>query len=91
MCFLAAICSVLLLSTERILISTRCATEQLAAETFRYVLGCIPGVWLEFQYDALRKFLMNQQIPSPGLWVLCAAVPAHWAMCVLLLECLLIH
>lgn len=87
MCFLAAICSVLLLSTERILISTRCATEQLAAETFRYVLGCIPGVWLEFQYDALRKFLMNQQIPSPGLWVLCAAVPAHWAMCVLLLEC----
>eukprot|EP00438_Fugacium_kawagutii_P004064 Skav200555 [mRNA] locus=scaffold2256:64036:66285:+ [translate_table: standard] len=44
------------------------------------------GVWLEFQYDALRKFLMNQQIPSPGLWVLCATVPAHWATCVFLLE-----
>ena len=29
---------------------------------------------------------MNQQIPSPGLWVLCGAVPVHWAVCVLLLE-----
>ena len=86
MCLLAAICSLLLLCTEQIMIWTRCATEELAAETFRYVLGCIPGVWLEFQYDALRKFLMNQQIPSPGLWVLCAAVPAHFGICVLLLD-----
>ncbi|CAK8990244.1 Multidrug and toxin extrusion protein 1 (MATE-1) (mMATE-1) (Solute carrier family 47 member 1) [Durusdinium trenchii] len=86
MVFLAAICSLLLLSTEQMLILTGCATEQLAADTFRYVLSCIPGVWLEFQYDALRKFLMNQQIPSPGFWVLVGAVPAHWAMCVVLLN-----
>ncbi|CAJ1334807.1 unnamed protein product [Effrenium voratum] len=86
MLLLSAACSLLLLGTEDMLLWSRCATQQLAAQTHRYVLGCIPGVWVEFQYDSLRKFLMNQQLPSPGLWVLCAAVPVHFIVSVLLLE-----
>lgn len=43
-------------------------------------------MWLEFQYDSLRKFLMNQQIPSPGLWVLTLVVPLHLLSCLLLLD-----
>ena len=86
MLLLASVCSVLLLQTEGLLLWTGCANEEIAANTSRYVLASIPGMWFLFQYWSLKKFLVNQQISSPVFWVLCVAIPCHLGVCVLLLE-----
>ncbi|CAE6931539.1 DTX37, partial [Symbiodinium natans] len=86
MLLFAAAASVLLWQTEALLLWLGCASEQIAADTARHVIASIPGACFTFQYDSLRKFLMNQQISSPGFWVLVATVPCHLAMSVLLLE-----
>ena len=44
MLLLSAVCSMLLLSTEQLLLATGSASEELANETYRYVLCCIPGL-----------------------------------------------
>eukprot|EP00425_Heterocapsa_triquetra_P045445 CAMPEP_0195067722 /NCGR_PEP_ID=MMETSP0448-20130528/12695_1 /TAXON_ID=66468 /ORGANISM="Heterocapsa triquestra, Strain CCMP 448" /LENGTH=486 /DNA_ID=CAMNT_0040099169 /DNA_START=14 /DNA_END=1474 /DNA_ORIENTATION=- len=78
MTLLSAVASFLLcFGTERALLALGCADEEMAAMTSAFVIGCVPGLFFEYQYDTLRKFLLNQEISTPSLCVVGITAPLH--------------
>mmetsp|Transcript_76263 Transcript_76263/g.177005 ORF Transcript_76263/g.177005 Transcript_76263/m.177005 type:complete len:478 (+) Transcript_76263:129-1562(+) len=79
-------CAVLLCFTEPLLTVVGVADSHTASLARNFVFACIPGIWFDFQYDTLRKFLLNQGLPTPSLVVLAVAFPVQLLCCALLLQ-----
>lgn len=82
---LALGCAGVLLYTEDLLAAVGVADSHVASLTSSMVFACLPGIWFDFQYEALDKFLMNQEVPTPSFLVSCIAVPMHFVWCRVLL------
>jgi len=85
MTFLAAVCTGILLCVESLVLHLGVADMDTAFLVKQYVFAHLPGLWFEFQYDTLRKCLLNQRFPTPSLMVLIVTVPAHALICHILM------
>mmetsp|Transcript_84112 Transcript_84112/g.223287 ORF Transcript_84112/g.223287 Transcript_84112/m.223287 type:complete len:477 (-) Transcript_84112:99-1529(-) len=79
-------CTGILCFTGPVLQAFGVADAETARMAGEFVFGCLPGLWFDFQYDTLRKFLMNQGMPTPSLVVLAVAFPLHCLSCVVLMD-----